>query len=263
MKSIKIFQVDSFTDELFTGNPAAVCILNEAIEEETMQLIANENNLSETAFVIPHGIGFKIRWFTPTVEVDLCGHATLASAFVLFNYMAYEKPEITFYSLRSGELRVSREKDLLFLDFPVDTIEAKDARRMIEACLNFRPKEVFKGKTDFMAVMESEHIIKNLKPDFRQIAKLNARGLIVTAKGNEVDFVSRFFAPQVGIDEDPVTGSAHTTLTPYWSEKLGKDEMTAIQLSKRGGKLICRYNEKRCLIGGNAKLYLSGELHID
>ena len=262
MKRIKIFQVDAFTDQLFNGNPAAVCILEEWLTNELMQSIAAENNLAETAFIVPKEKGFAIRWFTPTIEVDLCGHATLATAYVLFNCLGYSDPEIVFYSTKNGELRVSQQNDILFLDFPTDTMNKITVTDQIRACLRMDPLEVYKGKTDYVALLESEEDVQNLRPDLDKVSELNARGLIVTAKGKTVDFVSRFFAPQSGVNEDPVTGSAHTTLIPIWSEKLGKKEMTATQLSNRGGKLICIHNGDRCLIGGNAKIFLTGEINI-
>jgi len=263
MKKIKIYQVDAFTDQLFKGNPAAVCILDEWLPDEKMQSIAAENNLAETAYIIPKEKGYAIRWFTPTVEVDLCGHATLAAAYVLFNCLSYPDPEIVFYSNKSGELRVSQQNDILFLDFPTDIVNEITVTDQIRVCLRMEPFEVYKGKTDYVAVLESEEDVQNLHPDLSEVSKLKARGLIVTAKGKTVDFVSRFFAPQSGVNEDPVTGSAHTTLIPVWSGKLGKKEMVAIQLSKRGGKLICIYNGDRCFIGGRAKIYLTGEINIE
>ncbi|OFX85402.1 MAG: isomerase [Bacteroidetes bacterium GWF2_33_16] len=263
MKTIKIFQIDAFTNKLFSGNPAAVCILENWITDELMQCIAAENNLAETAFVVAKGEKFEIRWFTPAVEVDLCGHATLATAFVLYNYLDYKAKEILFYSPRSGELRVSKQNDTLFLDFPTDILKQVNNIHEIKKCIGIEPLEVFKGKTDYIAVINNETEIKNLKPDLIETNKLIARGLIVTAKGDKADFVSRFFAPQVGINEDPVTGSAHTSLIPIWSAKLGKKEMKALQLSKRGGELICIDNGNRCLIGGQAKLYMTGEINIE
>ena len=263
MKKITLFQVDAFTDQLFKGNPAAVCPLTEWLPDELMQQIAAENNLAETAFFVPTTQGFEIRWFTPTLEVDLCGHATLATAFVIFNCLNYNSESINFFSHRSGELRVSRIEDVLQLDFPTDGIENQSIEKDIETCIGIRPTEVFKGKSDIMAVLENEEQVASLLPDFGKIALLKARGLIVTAAGKNVDFVSRFFAPQSGIDEDPVTGSAHTTLIPYWSAKLAKTEMTARQLSKRGGELNCSYLGDRCLIGGKAVLYLTGEIEIN
>jgi PhzF family phenazine biosynthesis protein len=262
MKKISMFQVDAFTDTLFSGNPAAVCMLDSWIPDHTMQAIAGENNLAETAFVVKNPDSYQIRWFTPTVEVDLCGHATLAAAFVLFECLGCESPEIIFHSNRSGELKVFRRNDLLFLDFPTDELTPSSDRQGVARCIGSEPLEVYRGKTDIIAVVENESIVRNLKPDLKETARLEARGLIVTAKGEEVDFVSRFFAPQSGIDEDPVTGSAHTSLIPLWANKLGKKEMQAKQLSKRGGKIVCIENGVRSLIGGKARLYMSGEINI-
>lgn len=264
MAKIKIFQIDAFTDRLFKGNPAAVCILDAWLKDETMQAIAAENNLAETAFVVADEKRFQIRWFTPTIEVDLCGHATLAAAFVYFNHLGYTGDQIIFHSPRSGELKVRPKRDLLFLDFPSDRLTpSQDHAISIKACLGIEPLEVYKGRTDFLAVVEDEETVKSIHPDMRETSHLPARGLIVTAKGNDVDFVSRFFAPQSGIDEDPVTGSAHTSLIPLWSAKLGKIEMTAKQLSQRGGALWCVNNGERCQIGGRAKLYLTGEIQSE
>lgn len=265
MTKTRIFQVDAFTDNLFSGNPAAVCLLDKWLSDGLMQSIANENNLAETAFVFPTGQYFEIRWFTPTVEVDLCGHATLASAFVLFNILNHPDIEIKFHSPRSGWLSVTKKDDLLYLDFPTDILESIDELKdvSIEKCIGFKPLELYKGKTDYIALIDNENSLQHLQPDLEEIAKLKARGLIVTAKGNTVDFVSRFFAPQSGINEDPVTGSAHTSLTPLWSKKLNKNKMIANQLSIRGGQLLCEYKNERCLIGGKARLYLTGEININ
>ena len=262
MKTMKLYQVDAFTERLFSGNPAAVCVLDSWLNDELMQSIANENNLSETAFVVPCGKDFEIRWFAPTVEVDLCGHATLASAFVLFNLLHYPDSIIRFHSLRSGQLSVEKKEDMLFLDFPTDTIVAvpEEENTRIEKCIGMTPVESYKGNTDYMAVIENERSLHSLQPDFIEIAQLDARGLIVTAKGEEVDFVSRFFVPRLGINEDPVTGSAHTTLLPLWSKKLHKNKLIAKQLSKRGGQLVCEYKDNRCLIGGKARLFMTGEI---
>lgn len=263
MPKIQLYQVDAFTAELFKGNPAAVCLLNSGwIDDSLMQRIAAENNLAETAFIVPKKEIYEIRWFTPTVEVDLCGHATLASGYVLFNCLDYTQDVIRFYSHRSGELNVSRQGETLFLDFPADRLQVQDDAAEIKSCIGITPQAIYKGKTDYLVVLDTENQIASLRPDLLEIAKLDARGLIVTAKGDKVDFVSRFFAPQSGIDEDPVTGSAHTSLIPYWSEKLGKKEMKALQLSKRGGSLVCFNNGDRCLIGGEAQLYLTGEINI-
>jgi PhzF family phenazine biosynthesis protein len=264
MKTIKLYQVDAFTDKLFSGNPAAVCMIDTWLNDDLMQSIANENNLAETAFVVPNGNDFEIRWFTPIVEVDLCGHATLAAAYVIFNLLNYSNSIIKFYSARSGFLLVEKQNDLLVLDFPADELEALNEEQniVIEKCIGTKPLEGYKGKTDYVAVIENETLLKNLRPSFEEISKLNARGLIVTAKGDNADFVSRFFAPQSGINEDPVTGSAHTSLISLWSNKLGKNKMIALQLSKRGGLLVCELKDSRCMIGGKARLYLTGEISL-
>jgi PhzF family phenazine biosynthesis protein len=262
MKKINIFQVDAFTSELFKGNPAAVCLLDQWLDDNLMQSIAAENNLSETAFITRAGDQFSIRWFTPTVEVDLCGHATLASAYVIFNHTDYQGTEIIFHSSRSGELIVRKNGPNLYLDFPADVFLPCENLPEITQGLGCEPLEVYKGKTDYMAVLGSEAEVQNIRPDFVAIEKLAARGLIVTAPGKNVDFVSRFFGPQCGVNEDPVTGSAHTTLTPYWSAKLGRSDLTAKQISSRGGDLTCRNDGERVLIGGEAKLYMIGEIII-
>lgn len=257
---LKIYQVDAFTDKVFSGNPAAVCPLNQWLPDDVMQNIALENNLAETAFYVQDGERYLIRWFTPTVEVDLCGHATLGSAHVLFNHENYAGNEITFYSHRSGILKVSKNNDLLTLDFPADNFHKIDWPAERHSAFNFVPKEAYQGKTDYLLVFDSEDQIKNIEPNLSLIASWKVRGAIVTAKGNQVDFVSRFFAPQSGVNEDPVTGSAHTTLTPYWSEKLGKVDLSAIQLSKRRGYLNCKNFGARVQISGHAKTYLTGEI---
>ena len=263
MSKINIYQVDAFTDKLFAGNPAAVCALEQWLPEETMQSIAAENNLAETAFIVPYEDKFHIRWFTPTVEVDLCGHATLASAFVLFECLGYKEGRVKFHSPRSGALGVNRQSNTLFLDFPADSLQEVTEHALIRRCIRAEPTEIYKGRTDFVAVVESEAVVRNLEPDLQEISRLPARGLIVTARGNGVDFVSRFFAPQSGIDEDPVTGSAHTSLIPLWSRKLKKKELEARQLSKRGGKITCIDRGERCLIGGQARLYMTGEINVE
>lgn len=262
MKKIRLYQVDAFADRLFSGNPAAVCILDEWPSDVTMQSIAEENNLAETAFTVLKDDKIEIRWFTPTVEVDLCGHATLATAHVLFHCLGYKASELILNSPRSGVLKVSRRSDVLFLDFPADTLKPFYDIEQFRECIGILPSEAYLGKSDFVLVVESEEEILNLRPDFSAIARLQARGMAVTAKGSDVDFVSRFFAPQCGINEDPVTGSAHTSLTPLWSEKLGKTEMKARQLSKRGGKLLCINKGDRIMIGGQAQLYMTGEIEI-
>lgn len=257
---MKIFQVDAFAEELFSGNPAAVCLPDQWPDDELMQKIAAENNLSETAFVVKQDQHFQIRWFTPQVEVDLCGHATLASAYVLLHCMDYGLQEVHFVSPRSGNLMVSEKDGILYLDFPTDTLQEADLLDQTEKCTGVKPLATYRGKTDIIALLASEQQVKDLKPDLAAIARLPSRGLIVTAPGKEVDFVSRFFCPQLGIDEDPVTGSAHTSLTPLWSEKLNKKEMQARQLSRRGGNLTCIHVGERVLIGGKARLYMEGTI---
>ena len=259
---IKIYQIDAFADQLFSGNPAAVCPLDKWLPDETMQNIAMENNLAETAFYVNEKEGLRIRWFTPNIEVDLCGHATLATAFVLFNHEHYTGDKILFNS-RSGPLTVTKSGDILTLNFPVDTLVEVPSLPELEKGLGAKPLKTFKGKTDYMLFFENEFQIKSMNPDLKLIGKADARGIIVTAKGNTVDFVSRFFGPQSGIDEDPVTGSAHTSLSPYWAMVLNKTEFTAIQLSKRQGKLKCKLLGDRVEISGTAKSFLTGTIEID
>ena len=260
---LEIYKVDAFCQDIFSGNPAAVCPLEQWLDESLMQNIAAENNLAETAFYVPKGEQFEIRWFTPAVEVDLCGHATLAAAHVLFNHKNISQKTISFLSHRSGELRVSKDKDQLTLNFPADELNEIPVTEQMKSWFSIKPAEAFKGKTDYMLVFKSEDEISNLKPDFSVIENLTeARGVIASAKGKEVDFVSRFFAPQSGIAEDPVTGSAHTTLTPYWSEKLGKKELSALQLSARKGYLKCTNLGTRVEISGKAKTFLHGKIFV-
>lgn len=258
---LPIYQLDAFTSQVFGGNPAAVVPLTSWLPDATLQAIAAENNLAETAFYVPTDHGFHIRWFTPTVEVDLCGHATLATAYVLFSIENYAQEQIHFDS-RSGVLTVRQEEDWLILDFPVDTLHKQlvSPPALLEALGDVVPVEIIRGKTDFMAVLENEEQVRNLNPDVILLSTLPVRGVIITAKGQDVDFVSRFFAPQSGIAEDPVTGSAHTTLTPYWAEKLGKTEFSALQVSKRGGVLKTKLIGERVEIAGQVRLYLKGTI---
>lgn len=260
---IPVYQVDAFAENVFSGNPAAVCPLSAWLPDALMQQIAMENNLAETAFFVPEGDGFTIRWFSPMVEVDLCGHATLASAHVLFHHLAYPKNEIIFHSLRSGTLNVHKQGDTLTLDFPTDIFKKIPLTPELMAAFNHDPIEVFQGKTDYLFIFEKEAQISSLVPDFSVLEKWEARGVIVSAPGNSVDFVSRFFAPATGILEDPVTGSAHTTLTPFWSERLGKTEMNATQISKRRGNLQCKYMGNRVEISGKAKTFLTGIIELE
>jgi PhzF family phenazine biosynthesis protein len=264
MKKIPVYQADAFTDRPFHGNPAAVCPLDEWLPDSIMQLIAKENNLAETAFIVPYQNDYQIRWFTPSTEVDLCGHATLASAYIYFRVLHYPKNPLRFFS-KSGWLTVTREENGKFtLDFPADPpviVEAPDEN--IFKGLGIQPAAVHKGKFDFLVELESEEDVTRLKPDFKALSMLNSRGLIVTARANDVDFVSRCFFPQSGIDEDPVTGSAHCMLTSYWNMKTGKTTFSAIQLSDRKGWLDCKLSGDRVLMSGNAVLFLQGEIMID
>lgn len=260
---INIYQIDAFTDTLFKGNPAAVCILNRWLDETTMQNIASENNLAETAFAVKKNNQYEIRWFTPAVEVDLCGHATLATAFVLFKYYKIENDTIIFNSKWSGKLSVQKSEDgLITLNFPIDKMSEINAVDELNLAIGKKPLITLKGKTDFMLVYSSQKEIEDISPDFDKLAKFDGRGIIITAKGIDCDFVSRFFAPQSGINEDPVTGSAHTSLTPYWSEVLCTKKLKARQLSKRGGVLDCELTGDRVLISGRAVEYLIGEITI-
>ncbi len=258
---LPIFQADAFASGLFKGNPAAVIPLNEWLPDEMLQQIAAENNLSETAFFIPEGDHYHIRWFTPKSEVALCGHATLATAHILFHELNFQGEQIAFKS-KSGILTVRKSGDKLQLDFPADRIQIADPVPAFFEAFENQPCETWKGRTDYLLLFESEEIIRNMKPNFHLLKQTDARGIIVTAKGKTVDFVSRFFAPGVGIDEDPVTGSAHTTLVPFWSVRLNKTELTALQLSERGGQLWCTLSGERVLIAGQAVTYLRGEIEV-
>jgi PhzF family phenazine biosynthesis protein len=260
MPAIIIYQIDAFTGEIFKGNPAAVCPLEKELPDEMMQNIAAENNLSETAFVFSRNGRLHIRWFTPACEVDLCGHATLASAHALFHHEGFTGQILEFQS-KSGALRVANKGDILELDFPAAEVVPCEIDPVIEKALGIKPVATYKG-TDMLAVFEKESDIASMAPDFRELAKLSARGLIVTAKGDSCDFVSRFFAPQVGIDEDPVTGSAHCVLTPYWHSVTGKKMMVARQISKRGGLLFCTMDFDRVKIAGKAATYMKGEIFV-
>ncbi len=264
MKKIPVYQVDAFTTQLFTGNPAAICPLDHWLSELTMQSIAMENNLAETAFIVPYEDGYHIRWFTPTTEVDLCGHATLAAAYVFFTVLQYDQSEIRFFS-KSGWLTVTKETNGKFtLDFPADPpniIEEPEAS--IFSGLGIAATKVYKGKFDYLLELENEEQVRQLNPDFRVLSTLSSRGLIVTAPGSEADFVSRCFFPQSGIDEDPVTGSAHCMLTMYWHGKTAKTTFKAIQLSARKGWLDCTTDGSRVFMSGSAVLFLQGEILVN
>lgn len=259
--NIELFQVDAFTKKTFGGNPAAVCPLENWIDAELMQRIALENNLSETAFFVKKNDVYEIRWFTPTFEIDLCGHATLGSAFVIFELLKAEEKSIKFRSHKSGELAVEKQDDLLILDFPSRPVSKCEAPDGLVEAIGKQPKEIFKAR-DYFLVYENESEVREIAPNFSRLLEVGGHGFIVTAKGDASDFVSRFFAPEVGVFEDPVTGSAHCNLIPFWAERLGKTELFARQVSSRGGELFCELKGDRVKIGGNAALYLKGEIYV-
>jgi PhzF family phenazine biosynthesis protein len=257
---IPLYQVDAFTRRVFSGNPAAVCPLDAWLEDATLQAIAAENNLSETAFFVREGAGMHLRWFTPTCEVDLCGHATLASAFVVMNYLEPGTTEVRFES-RSGELRVERDGERYALDFPARPPQRVQPPAGLVAALGVEPDETWKSR-DYMAVYATEQHVRALTPDMAKLAACDLFAVIVTAPGKSADFVSRFFAPGYGVPEDPVTGSAHCTLVPYWSQRLGKKSLHAMQVSKRGGELFCEDQGTRVRISGEATLFATGTIHL-
>ncbi|MEM0967333.1 MAG: PhzF family phenazine biosynthesis protein [Verrucomicrobiota bacterium] len=257
---LPIYQIDAFTDVPFRGNPAAVCPLEDWLADEVLQAIAEENNLAETSFYLKKGDSYEIRWFTPVAEVDLCGHATLAAAHVLFASNELSEPRVTFQS-RSGPLHVTKEGDLLTLNFPAQVAEPCAMPEGIAEALGAQPSSFYRAM-DYLVTFESEEEIAGLDPDFRLLSTLDLRGVIATAPGTEVDFVSRFFAPKLGVDEDPVTGSAHCTLAPYWADRLEKDSMKARQLSKRTGEVLCRVEGDRVFLSGNAVAYLEGMIEV-
>jgi PhzF family phenazine biosynthesis protein len=261
MNKLTLFQVDAFTDEVFGGNPAAVCILENWLPDDLMQNIAAENNLAETAFIVKDNNQYLIRWFTPTIEVDLCGHATLASAYILKRFFEKDISLFNFYSHRSGELPVSFKEGVFTLDFPADDLKEIECPTALKLIFNQNIIKTFKGKTDYLIIMESQNAVSLASPNFSELSKIDCRGVIISAPGDSVDFVSRFFGPQIGVDEDPVTGSAHTTLTPYWSNRLGKKKMTAKQISKRGGELTVEDCGARIKINGKAMLYSEGTIY--
>lgn len=259
---LRIFQVDAFTGRVFAGNPAAVVPLEGWLDDATLQAIAAENNVAETAFFIPDGDGFKLRWFTPTVEVDLCGHATLASAWVVFNELEGGRTEVSFRS-QSGPLRVTTAGgDRLALDFPSRPPEPADASlEALAGALGARPVAALASR-DYLAVFETEEEVRSLKPDMPAVAALDRMAVIATAPGRDCDFVSRFFVPSLGIPEDPVTGSAHCTLVPYWAGRLGKPSLFARQVSARGGELWCEDRGERVAIAGRCAKYLEGTIEV-
>ena len=260
---IPYFQINAFTTNSFGGNPAGVCILPAWLPDHTLKAIAAENDLSETAFLVPRDDFFELRWFTPAVEVDLCGHATLASAFALFFEQNYKSDTVRF-TTRSGWLSATKLNDRVELDFPARPPTPCAAPEELLTGLGHKPAEVLRSR-DYLAVFDSPQEVAALKPDFDLLRQLDALGIIVTARDQEskkVDFISRFFAPAAGVDEDPVTGSAHCTLIPFWAERLGKKELFAKQISRRGGELFCRLAGERVGIAGHAVVYLRGELQV-
>jgi len=258
---LDIYQVDAFSSKPFAGNPAAVVPLDAWLPDETMLAIAAENNLAETAFFVPSADGFDLKWFTPTVEMDLCGHATLASAFVLYGLLGYSESAVKFQT-RSGELTVIRDGQRYILDFPSRPAAKAAAPAGLVEAIGTPPVEISKSR-DYLFVYDTEADIKAIKPDFFALSNIDAHAVIVTAPGETSDFVSRFFAPSVGVPEDPVTGSAHCTLIPYWAGRLGKNDLFARQVSARGGELYCKLAGDRVKIGGHAALYMKGEIYVE
>ncbi len=259
---IPIYQVDAFTSEIFSGNPAAVCLLDRWLDDPILQAIAFENNLSETTFLVPNADGFDLRWFTPVTEVALCGHATLASAFVLFNCQNWPGECIRFQTRRSGELVVTRRNDLLEMDFPAITAHIISPPAGLKEALGVTPQETLGSAEDLLVVLDTDLTVREVQPDFLALARIGCRGIIITARGDWFDFVSRFFAPRLGIPEDPVTGSSHSVLAPYWAGKLGKNDLHAFQVSKRGGELFCTHAGERVKISGLAALYMEGMIIV-
>jgi PhzF family phenazine biosynthesis protein len=259
---IPLYQIDAFAEGPFTGNPAAVCPLQSWLPDDVMQSIAAENNLSETAFFVAEGEGYRLRWFTPSTEVDLCGHATLASAFVVLGWLNPGRSSVTFQTQQAGKLTVARDGELMALDFPSRPAAPVAMSEPLAAALGRRPGALLAAR-DYLAVYDSAHEIAALSPDFAALAALDRFAVIVTAPGTDgVDFVSRFFAPARGVNEDPVTGSSHCTLVPYWAGRLGKERLAARQLSRRGGALSCALEGDRVTIAGRAVLYLEGTITI-
>jgi PhzF family phenazine biosynthesis protein len=259
---MKIYQIDAFTDKPLSGNPAGVCILSEKLNEKLMQNIASEMNLPETAFLIKEGEGYNLRWFTPNAEIDLCGHATLASAYILWKKGYLRKNREAKFSTKSGLLTAKMNEGWIELNFPAVLEEKTEPPSELLEALGVKATYVGKNKFDYLVEVESEEIVTTIKPDFMKLLKIPARGVIITSKSKEYDFVSRFFAPQIGVWEDPVTGSAHCCLGPYWQKKLNKDEFIAYQTSERGGILKVKVIDERVLISGKAVTVLEGELFI-
>jgi PhzF family phenazine biosynthesis protein len=259
---IPIYQVDAFTAKLFSGNPAAVCLLDHWLDDAVLQQIAAENNLSETAFLVHRGPAVELRWFTPRTEVALCGHATLAAAYVLFVCKSWEQVSIRFITRSSGELIVVQKGDRLEMDFPARPAHEIPAPAGLASALGVTPIRVLSSDEDLLIILPDERIVRQVNPDFPALEKIPCRGVIISAPGQHCDFVSRFFAPRVGVNEDPVTGSAHSVLIPFWADKLRKKDLYALQVSARGGELFCGYKGERVTIAGHAVLYLEGTVTI-
>ena len=257
---IPIYQIDAFANEVFRGNPAAVCPMDRWLDDAQLQAIAAENNLAETAYFVCQGEAYDLRWFTPQQEVDLCGHATLASAYVFFHYLKPETKTVTFNS-QSGPLYVTREGDLLCMDFPARAPVTCSVSETLAGALGKAPREILCSR-DYLAIYDSEEEVRALQPDFEKLKTLDRLGVIVTAPGKTADFVSRFFAPGAGVPEDPVTGSAHCTLTPYWARRLEKTKLRAFQVSTRGGELFCELRGNRVLIAGYCVKYMEGSVYV-
>ena len=258
---LRQFQVDAFASRSFEGNPAAVCPLREWLPDDVMRSIAVENNLSETAFFVPSDKGFHLRWFTPVAEVDFCGHATLGSAHVLFNELSYQGEAVVFET-RSGEMSVARDGELYVMNFPALPPQPCSPPEALAAGLGATPTEILAAE-DYLVVYDSEAVVQSLAPDFNRLCELDLRGVIATAPGDSKDFVSRFFGPKLQINEDPVTGSAHCELTPYWSKRLGKSVLRARQISRRGGDVLCEMAGERVLLKGGAVTFMVGEIIFD
>lgn len=257
---IPVYQVDAFTDQIFGGNSAAICPLNKWIDDSLMQAIAQENGLSETTFFVPNRSGYDIRWFTPAMETRLSGHSTLAASFVIFNYL---KPELTKINLNSmgGRLQVTRDNNLMTMDLPAVQYCYVDERMVMAQVLGVVPREVYKGE-DYMVILQREEQVRSFQPDYELLNKLDTRGIAITARSKHVDFVSRWFGPRIGVNEDSVTGSAHCMLMPYWSGQLGKTKLLAEQLSPRLGKVQCEIRGDRILLTGKAVLYMKGSIFV-
>jgi PhzF family phenazine biosynthesis protein len=257
---LAIYQVDAFANRLFAGNPAAVCPLEAWLPDATMQAIAAENNLSETAFFVPRGDDYELRWFTPTLETDLCGHATQASGFVVMNRLAPQRSAVRFHT-KSGALTVTRQGEVFAIDLPVQPPAPCAMPPKFVAALGRKPVEIL-AATKYLVLYDNEADVAALAPDTAVLRDIDRDGVIVSAPGRDCDFVSRYFAPHAGIPEDPVTGSAHCTLVPYWAKRLGKTKLHARQISQRGGELFCELRGDRVVIAGRAALYLEGRIHI-